>query len=268
MRTRFLPAVVALALVAALALTACGEEQVLVSPPGDAGLPGSRWVVTAFTLDGVGGALPAGIRLTLDFDDADGAGGTAGCNSYFATFALTAGGITFTGIGSTEMACAPDVMEREQRFLAALGRVTGFSLEAERLALTSADGTVAIDLVPFVPEPDRPLAGTQWRLTTFVDGEVASSTVADSTVTLSVDDLAGTISGNGGCNSFGGQATFGDGTVTIGDLISTEMACDPAIMDQEATVFEVLGAATTWEIDGTTLRITAPDGRALEFAAD
>ena len=39
-------------------------------------------------------------------------------------------------------------------------------------------------------------------------------------------------------------------------------------MDQETFVFEVLGAAATWEIEGTRLRLTAPDGRALEFTAE
>ena len=50
-------------------------------------------------------------------------------------------------------------------------------------------------------------------------------------------------------------------------MAATKMACEPAVMAQESFVLEVLGAAATWEIDGTTLRITAADGRALEFSA-
>jgi heat shock protein HslJ len=251
-----------------LALAACAEEEVLVNPPGSASLPGTRWVVTGFTLDGAGGALPAGVRLTLDFDDAGGVGGTAGCNSYFGSAAFVSGGIAITGVGSTEMACEPGVMEREARFLAALARVTSFTLEEQHLSLAAADGTVSIDLVPFVPEPDRPLAGTTWHLTTLIDGEAASSTVAGTTPTLVVDDLAGQIGGSTGCNQFGGPATFEEGTVAIGDLVSTKMACDPAVMAQETFVFEVLGAASTWEIEGDRLRISAADGRALEFTAE
>jgi len=38
-------------------------------------------------------------------------------------------------------------------------------------------------------------------------------------------------------------------------------------MQQESFLLAVLGAAATWEIEGTTLRITGTDGRALEFAA-
>jgi heat shock protein HslJ len=252
----------------ALALAACAEEEVLVNPPGAASLSGTRWVVTGFAVDGTGGVLPVGVRLTLDFNDAGGVGGTAGCNSYFGTATFAAGGITITGIGSTEMACAPEVMEREARFLAGLGRVTAFALEDGHLSLTAADGAVSVDLTPFVSEADRPLAGTTWRLTTLIDGDAASSIISGTEPTLVVDDLAGRISGSTGCNQFGGPATFQEGTVEVGDLVSTQMACDPAVMDQETFVFEVLAAAATWEIDGTTLRITASDGRALEFTAE
>jgi len=114
------------------------------------------------------------------------------------------------------MACEPEVMEREARFLAALGRVTAFRLESDRLSLTGEGGAVRIDLNPFVPEADRPLAGTSWRLTTLVDGEVATSIIAGTTPTLLVDAGAGRISGSTGCNSYFGLASFGDRVATVG----------------------------------------------------
>lgn len=248
-------------------VSACAEEEVLVDPPAAAGLPGTRWVVTGFTLDGAGGVLPAGARLTLDFDAAGGAGGTAGCNSYFATVALTDQGISITGIGSTEMACEPEVMDREMRFLTALGRAATVVRDGDRLTLAAADGSASIDLVPFVPEADRPLAGTEWQLTTLIDGDAASSILAGTAPTLVVDGPAGRISGNAGCNSYGGSAAFAGQSVEVGPLVSTKMACDKTVMDQEIIFLEVLGAAVTWEIDGITLRLTAADGRALEFRA-
>jgi len=250
-----------------LAFTACAEEEVLVSRPTATSLRGTRWVVTGFLLDGAGGRLPAGIHLSLDFDDTGGIGGTAGCNSYFGAAALTAGGIAVTGIGSTEMACEPEVMEREMRFLTALGRVTGLALEGEGLRLTAGDGSASIDLVPLVPEPDRPLAGTTWLLTTLIDGDAASSIIAGTEPTLVVDDLEERISGSTGCNRFFGSATFAVETVTVGLLRTTKMACDAATTEQESFVLAVLGAAATWEIEGARLRITAADGRALEFVA-
>lgn len=253
-------------LVSALVLAACAEEEVLVNPPA-AGLPGTRWVVTGLTVEGAGGALPPGAYLTLDFGADGGVSGTAGCNSYFGTVVFTADGLSITGIGSTEMACEPVIMEREARFLAGLGRVDAFSRQAGRLTLTGQDGTVRIDLVPFAPEADRPLAGTVWQLTTLVDGEVASSIVAGTAPTLVVDAAAARISGSAGCNNYFGPASFGAGVVAVGALASTKMACRPDVMQQEAFVLAVLGAAATWEVEGSALRVTAGDGRALEFAA-
>jgi heat shock protein HslJ len=250
-----------------LLASACAEEEVLVNPPASAGLPGTRWVVAGFTLDGAGGVLPAGARLTLDFDVTGGAGGTAGCNSYFASVAFTDDGVAITGIGSTEMACEPEVMDREMRFLTALGRAAAVARDGDRLTLAAADGSASIDLVPFIPEADRPLAGTGWQLTTIIDGDAASSILSGTTPTLAVDDLAGRISGNAGCNTFFGPATFTESGVTVGAIGATKMACDKAVMDQEALFLEVLGTAVTWEIDGATLRLAAADGRALEFSA-
>jgi len=264
MKARLPLAAVGLALM--LLMPACAEEEVLVNPPASAGLPGTRWVVTGFTLDAAGGLLPAGARLTLDFDAAGGAGGTAGCNSYFATVALTDQGISVTGIGSTEMACEPEIMDREARFLTALGRAATVARDGDRLTLAAADGSASIDLVPFVPEADRPLAETEWQLTTLIDGDAASSILAGTAPTLVVDDLAGRISGNAGCNRYGGSAAFAEQSVEVGPLMSTKMACDKAVMDQEAVFLEVLGSAVIWEIDGITLRLTAADGRALEFS--
>jgi len=262
MRTRSAAVLLALALL----LAACAEEEVLVNPP-TAALPGTRWVVAGLTVDGTGGALPAGAHLTLDFGADGNVSGTAGCNSYFATVVFTADGLAMTSFGATEMACEPEIMEREARFLAALGRIATAALEGDVLTLASADGAVAIELVPFVPEADRPLAATVWHLTTLLDGEAASSIVAGTEPILEVDDVAGRLSGNSGCNSFFGPATFTGSGVTVGAIGATKMACEPGVMEQEAFVFAVLADAVSWDIEGTVLRIAAADGRALEFSA-
>ena len=48
----------------ALVLAACAEEEVLVSPPAGTSLPGTRWVVTGFTVDW--GRGPPACRNPLD----------------------------------------------------------------------------------------------------------------------------------------------------------------------------------------------------------
>ena len=268
-----------LALILVLGAVACAQDEVLVDTPPAVSFVGSRWVVAAFALDGVGGILPAGAGLTLDFDDAGGVRGSAGCNSYSGQVSFAAGGIAITGLGSTEVACEPDVMEREARFLEALGRVSIFFLDADRLTLTAGDGSASIDLVAFVAEPDRALAGTTWVLATLIDGDVASSVVAGTSPRLAIDDKAATVTGDTGCNHFRGAVAFSDGdqaagTMTVGAVSVTMSPCaDPAVSGQEAFVFGVFGASVgtgavlSWEIDGTLLRVTAAGGRALEYRA-
>jgi heat shock protein HslJ len=72
------------------------------------------------------------------------------------------------------------------------------------------------------------LVGTEWLLAdlagTGVVGEVRS--------TLTFPE-AGRVAGHGGCNRFGGEARFVDGSVRFTGLVSTRRACAPAVMDQE-----------------------------------
>jgi heat shock protein HslJ len=46
----------------------------------------------------------------------------------------------------------------------------------------------------------------------------------------------------------------------IGPLRSTRRACEPEIMQQEHKFLALLGAATTWAMDGDELVLTAPEG--------
>ena len=51
----------------------------------------------------------------------------------------------------------------------------------------------------------------------------------------------GRISGNSGCNGFGGSYRFARGTLTAGPLISTKMACAGPVMLEEQAIFQLLG---------------------------
>lgn len=58
----------------------------------------------------------------------------------------------------------------------------------------------------------------------------------------------GVVSGSGGCNRFTGQATISGDTISFSSLASTEMACSPALMDQEQKFHAALGAAVAFRI--------------------
>lgn len=58
----------------------------------------------------------------------------------------------------------------------------------------------------------------------------------------------GAVSGSGGCNRFTGQATISGNAISFSSLASTEMACSPALMDQEQKFHAALGAAAAFRI--------------------
>lgn len=90
-------------------------------------LTGEAFTVT--TLNGepvIQGATPPTVRFT----QAD-IGGSTGCNTYRAGYALTGETIEISAGQSTQMACAEDLMAQEETFLAALGAVNRLRIEGE-----------------------------------------------------------------------------------------------------------------------------------------
>ncbi len=103
-------------------------------------------------------------------------------------------------------------------------------------------------------EPDN-LAGRTF-LSTAIDGRVL---VPGSRVRLTFD--VGRIGASAGCNSMGGSVAIVDGRLIVGDLFTTEMACDPALMDQDSWLAAFLDGASI-ALAGDTLSL-AKDGVTL-----
>jgi len=102
------------------------------------------------------------------------------------------------------------------------------------------------------------LTGT-WKLVSY--GDPVNPTPAAAEVDTSVIfDKKGTISGNVGCNSFGGNYKVDGNSITFEPISSTLMMCeDPAIGDQETAVLNTLAETVTYAIDGNTLTIRSAD---------
>jgi len=114
----------------------------------------------------------------------------------------------------------------------------------------------------------KDLENTRWELVSY--GEIGSevAVVEDSTVTLEFQP-GGQIGGTGGCNSYGGEATLEDGKLTVGEIMSTLMACmDEAVMQQEGQFFKALNSAEEVKLSGNELTILYNEGNgALHFVA-
>ena len=59
----------------------------------------------------------------------------------------------------------------------------------------------------------------------------------------------GVVSGSGGCNRMRGQATISGTRLTFGPIAATQMACPPAVMDQEGKFLSALEAVRSFRID-------------------
>ncbi len=81
--------------------------------------------------------------------------------------------------------------------------------------------------------------------------------VPGSNLRISFQD--GRIGASAGCNSMSGSATWSGGTLVVdGDnLATTEMACDPALMDQDTWFADVLTSKPTLKQDGDTLTLSS-----------
>ena len=103
------------------------------------------------------------------------------------------------------------------------------------------------------------LAGTSWKLVSY--GATGNQTPAAPGVESSlIFGSDGQVSGNLGCNGFGGEYEVKDGQLVLGPLVSTLMACPEPQMTQESTAFQVLTGTVLFEVAGDTLTIYDASG--------
>jgi heat shock protein HslJ len=117
------------------------QDRVLKGCGGDPAelLQGEPWQVN--DIDGNRVQDPA--RLTLAFTVDGRVAGIAACNRYTGSYALSGEGLRLSQLAATRMACAPALMDEEQRFMSAAARVQGFALTANGvLELKAGDRVV------------------------------------------------------------------------------------------------------------------------------
>jgi heat shock protein HslJ len=251
----------------AVVLAACSAAgtTTTTAPPAVADVWNTTYSIVRIVVGGADLPLVPGSNPSVTFSGTD-VNGTTGCNSFFGTFSVDGDSISFDQLGQTEMGCDERRSTQEQQIMAVLAAADRWGFEGDILTVGAAAGTGAIELGPGEGPPATvALEGTVWILDSLVDGDRVSSTVAGSHSTLTID--GGTVGGDSGCNTFGAEATLDPPTIAITDLTTTERACvDQPIMDQEGFVYDVLGNATSFAIDGDQLTIEA-NGRSLVYRA-
>jgi len=101
----------------------------------------------------------------------------------------------------------------------------------------------------------------RWVLTSFSTGGPDRQASADRPAEMTLA-AGGRLSGDTGCNSFGGSWSLTGDTLRLGEVAMTLRACvdDDAATAQEDAIARVLSATKTATVDGDRLTIRATDG--------
>ena len=95
----------------------------------------------------------------------------------------------------------------------------------------------------------------KWKLTALGPADSPQPAAADIEATLTFGD-DGNLSGNVGCNGFGGGYTVEGGKIVLESLAATMMACAEPQMTQEITTLRILTDSVDYKIEGNTLTIS------------
>lgn len=98
-------------------------------------LEGSTWL--AEDIKGGGVLDNAQSKIAIEAGKVTGSGG---CNRLFGQATIAGDALTFGGIGTTRMACAPALMDQEQKFLGALAATRTFRFDGPNLKFYDAGG--------------------------------------------------------------------------------------------------------------------------------
>jgi heat shock protein HslJ len=137
------------------------------------------------------------------------------------------------------------------------------------LVLLAIAGCASVD--PQVQEAKRLVQGREPVVAGTLEGgvwlveDVNGGGVIDN-ARLDASFADGKVSGRSGCNRFNGGWQQDGATINLGPLMSTRMACAPALMALEQKFLAVLEAATLVSFDASGAAVLkAPDGRLVKM---
>ncbi len=240
-------------LAAALAVAGCGSG---AGPPPDVT---GEWELVEFVADGTVRPEPVGGRATLTTGDGE-LGGTSFCNTYRGTYRLDGDDLAVSGLGSTEMGCAPELMDAEAAYLEALTAVERAGSSDGYLVLTGPGVELRYRPLPAVPPSD--LAGTRWVLETLLEGEIASSTIGRAELQLADD---GMLTASTGCRELTGSWSLDGDVVRVTGATPAAATCPPEHAAQDEQITAVLSADFQVSIAEDSLTVTGRDGLGLVY---
>jgi heat shock protein HslJ len=127
-------------------------------------------------------------------------------------------------------------------------------LKSGRLELLDAAGKVQLT---FSEQEPLPLVGTTWVMASVNNGKQAVVSRLEGADVTAIFEAAGRVGGSAGCNGYSAEYKVNGESLTIGQAVSTLMACEtPAgVMEQEAAFLKAFENAATFKVRGNTLEI-------------
>ncbi len=117
------------------------------------------------------------------------------------------------------------------------------------IAIASADSPEATE----VAAPEASPVGS-WLAEDILGGGVVDNAQA----TLQIAE-GGSVTGNSGCNGFGGTATIEGDRISFGMLVSTQMACAEALMNQEQKLHDALARVASFRLEAAGNKLVLLD---------
>ena len=266
-RTRYAP-LAAMALLATLGLLAsqaaaalAADDTAMSEPMAVDPIEGLPWQLQEQAVDGVMAPVADGVLVTLLIGGGS-AGGSGGCNSYFASYTLDGEALAFSGIGSTKMACPSPADDVESAYFANLESVATWSSDGGAMTLVDVDGNAVLRFAPAVaPVPVDGIEGLTWQLREQATDGAMVPVPEGVLVTLVME--GGDAGGSGGCNTYFASYVLDGASLTFSEIGSTLMFCEGPGGDVETVYFGNLALVASWASDGGTLTLSDADGNAL-----
>jgi len=248
--------VLLLSAVALLLLLGCGTDSTTTATADD--LAGSSWVLDSFTSSD-GETVPAvdGAESTLTFVDGGDLAGSTGCNRFTGTWQQDGEAVMLDTGATTLAACLdPAVADQEQALLALLPRAETVERSDDSLTLRDADGDAVLTYSAALTD----LAGTSWNATGINNqtGGVESSELTPAVIAEFGAD--GMLSGFTGCRGYSAGWQGDADTISITDVATEGGECNGDEAAVEQAYLAALSAASTFQIEGSTLNLRDSDG--------
>ena len=156
--------------------------------------------------------------------------------------------------------CPAPIMDQESAYLAAIQSAATYKIADGTLTIANAKGKAVLT---YKAETPISLTAGTWVMTGYNNGKQAVVSALPDVEVTAIFGADGQLSGSAGCNTYNAPYTVDGNKIKIGMAISTMMACEQPVMDQETQYLAAIQTAATYKIEGSKLELRDATGALL-----